>query len=300
MTSTQQLKIGIALGSGAARGWAHFGVLRALHERGIEPGVVAGTSVGALVGAAYASGQLDALEEWVLGIDRLDVLRLMDAGFAGGVIKGKRVMRAVEEQIGDRPIESLERRFVAVAADLNTGRELRIAEGSMLAAARASCGMPGLFSPVMHDGHWVIDGGIVDPVPVSACRALGAELVIAVNLNSDFVQRRYRSLGNEGPSGSSEASRGALGQVRAFFDSMFSRGEPTREPPPDFFEVVYSSLHIMQDSITRSRLDREPPFVEIRPHAGDVVFWEFHRARELIEAGRRAVEAVESRLAQIQ
>lgn len=295
----RKMKIGIALGSGGARGWAHFGVLRALRERGIEPDVVAGTSIGALVGAAYASGQHEALEEWVRGIDRLAVLRLLDAGFSGGMIKGERVMRAVEDQIQDRNIEALPIKFAAIATELRSGREVWFRNGSMLAAARASCGMPGLFSPVEHDGEWLIDGGIVNPVPVSACKALGADLVIAVNLNGHLVQRRFRSPKEQRQLASNEDRVSPMGRLRVFFDTLFAAPAGVDGGAPDFLDVVYGSINIMQDRITRSRLSGEPPFVELTPQTGDVVFWEFHRAAELIAAGERAVADHESKVRQI-
>ena len=188
MTTTNDhnkgLKVGLALGSGSARGWSHIGVLRALEERGIRPTIVSGASTGSLVAASYASGQLDALESWARTLSKMDVWRLLDATFAGGgVMRGNRLMRAVGEQLSDRDIESLACEFGAVAADLHTGREIWIRKGSMLEAVRASSGLPGLFTPIRHEGRWLIDGGVVNPVPVSLCRAAGADFVIAVNLN---------------------------------------------------------------------------------------------------------------------
>ena len=181
----QQNRLGIALGSGAARGWAHIGILRALEQAGIVPDVVAGTSIGALVGAAYASGRLDRLEEWVTQIDWWEIIRYMDLRLGG--VEGERLMRAFRERVDDVPIETLSKPFGAVATDLHTGREVWFQDGSVLEAVRASIAVPGLFSPVRHRGRWLVDGGLVDPLPVSLCRALGADRVIAVNLNGDIV-----------------------------------------------------------------------------------------------------------------
>jgi NTE family protein len=181
-------RLGIALGSGSARGWAHIGVLRALEQAGIVPDVVSGTSIGALVGAAYASGRLDPLEEWVARIDWWEIIRYMDMSRGG--VEGERLMRAFGERVEDVPIETLPKPFGAVATDLLTGREVWFQNGSLLEAVRASIALPGLFSPVRFQERWLVDGGLVDPLPVSLCRALGAEQVIAVNLNGDIVGRR--------------------------------------------------------------------------------------------------------------
>ncbi|MBT8088015.1 MAG: patatin-like phospholipase family protein, partial [Gammaproteobacteria bacterium] len=182
--------MGLALGSGSARGWSHIGVLRALLEHGIRPAVVSGASTGSLVAAAYASDQLDKLEAWVRTLTKIDVWRLLDATLAGGgIIRGNRVMQAVARQLEDRPIEDLARKFGAVAVDLYTGEEVCIQQGSMLNAVRASSGLPGLLTPIRHDDRWLIDGGVLNPVPVSLCRALGADYVIAVNLSLPIGRR---------------------------------------------------------------------------------------------------------------
>lgn len=190
MSSRTTPRLGIALGSGAARGWAHIGVLRALEEVGIVPHVVAGASIGALVGAAYANQRLDALEEWVLQMDWWSILRYLDVRLTG--VNGERLMQALSEQIGDVPIESLTKPFGAVATDLATGREVWFQSGSLLAAVRASIALPGLFTPVRYQERWLADGGLVDPLPVSLCRALGADWVIAVNLNGDIVGKHFK------------------------------------------------------------------------------------------------------------
>jgi len=173
MTHTRKPRLGIALGSGSARGWAHIGVLRGLEQAGIVPDVVSGASIGALVGAAYASNRLDRLEEWVAQIDWWEIIRYMDLRLGG--VEGERLMRAFRERVEDAPIETLPKPFGAVATDLQTGREVWFQEGSLLEAVRASIALPGLFSPVRHQDRWLVDGGLVDPLPVSLCRALGAD-----------------------------------------------------------------------------------------------------------------------------
>ena len=186
-------RLGIALGCGSARGWAHIGVLRALTEIGLRPTVVAGASVGALVGAAFANGRLDALQQWVAALTQRDVWRLMDATFrGGGIMTGNRLMQAIAASVGDTPVEQLPIPFGAVATDLYTGEEIWLREGPMMQVVRASSGLPGLFAPASHNGRWLVDGGVVNPLPVSMCRAMGAEAVIAVDLS--------RSVTRAGPS----------------------------------------------------------------------------------------------------
>ncbi len=184
-------RIGLALGSGSARGWAHIGVIEALAEEGVRPDVVCGTSIGALVGAAYATGRLERLEAWARRISWLEVTRLMDLKMAGGgLVEGHRMMRFLRKLQGDPQIQTLDTAFAAVAADLVTGHEIWLREGSMIDAVRASMALPGIFSPVQRGGHRLVDGGLVNPVPVAPCRAPGAEFIIAVNLNGELVGRR--------------------------------------------------------------------------------------------------------------
>lgn len=180
-------RLGLALGSGSARGWAHIGVIQALEEMGVRPDVVAGTSIGALVGSAYVNGALDDLADWVKTLTTKDVFGLMDFTLSGGVVKGEKLFGFFEERHSNPNIEDLEQRFVTVATDMKSGREIWISKGPILQAARASCALPGLFTPLKHQGRWMLDGGLVNPVPVSAARAFGADVVIAVNLNAQLV-----------------------------------------------------------------------------------------------------------------
>ncbi len=298
-TADSGIKYGLALGSGSARGWSHIGVLRALEERGIRPSVVSGSSTGSLVAAAYASGQLDELENWARTLTKMDVWRLLDATFiGGGVMRGNRLMRAVGEQLQDRPIESLERRFGAVAVDLNSGQEVWIQRGSMLGAVRASSGLPGLFTPARHEGRWVIDGGVVNPVPVSLCRAMGADFVIAVNVNKP-VTGRSRSQSEP----DKDVAKGDdpallernelfarwLGLLDDFVRSIRSEEEVSE---PGMMEVMYGTISIMQDQIMRSRLIGDPPDVIVRPAVTDFHMMDFHRAAEAIDIGHAAVAEV--------
>ncbi len=184
----ESIKIGLALGSGAARGWAHIGVIQALAENGIHPDIVCGTSAGALVGGAYVAGHMGDLEHWLRTLNRAAVARFFDLSLtSGGLIAGKRIINFFNKRFGDFEIESLPIRFAAVATELTTGHEIWFRTGSMLDAVRASISVPGIFEPFHLNGRWYVDGGIVNPVPVSVCRALGADIVIAVNLNKIYV-----------------------------------------------------------------------------------------------------------------
>lgn len=293
---TRQLKVGLALGSGSGRGWSHIGVLRALQERGIDPVVVSGASSGSLVAAAYASRQLDQLEKWARSLTKVDVWRLLDATFSGGgMMRGRRLMRAVGEHIGDRAIEDLDYNFGAVAADLNNGKEIWIRKGSMLGAVRASSGLPGLFTPIYHDERWLIDGGVVNPVPVSLCRAMGAEYVIAVNLNRPASRFEYlaepatvkKVVGDDETAEGQELMARWSGLLESLVSSV--RNDPGRSEPR-MMEVMYSTITIMQDQITRSRLAGDPPDLILRPQLSDFNMMDFHRASESIDIGYKAME----------
>ena len=300
MPETVEKRIGLALGSGSARGWSHLGVLRALEERGIRPAVVCGASVGALVAGAAASGQLDQLEAWVRTLTRVDVWRLLDTTFrGGGVMRGNRLMQAIGEQIEDRRIEDLPVAFGAVAADLNTGEEIWLRSGSMLAAVRASSGMPGLFTPMWHQSRWMIDGGVVNPVPVTLCRALGAEQVIAVNLNVPVSQRWAGRRAPpefapppENEDKGSEASWASRDKWSELMGGLVESLRPSSSTGPGLFEVMAGSIHIMQEHIARSRMAGDPPNLTIAPDLGHFQLMDFHRAEEAIDIGYRTTHAV--------
>jgi NTE family protein len=260
-------RLGIALGGGAARGWAHIGVLAALAELGIEPAVVAGTSMGALVGGIYAAGRRAELEAWAGALSRRDLLALVDLSVRGGAIGGQKLEELYREHLGEVAIEALPRRFGAVATDIENGAEVWLREGSLRAAIRASISLPGVFTPALHEGRWLVDGGLVNPVPVTLCRALGAELVVAVDVNSRPGQRY--AFAKEGAAPDAES------------------GE---RPRPKLREVVMSSLEIMQDRISRARLAGDPPELLLRPAVGHLPLLEFSEARFAIDEGHAAVE----------
>jgi NTE family protein len=281
--SSRNPRIGLALGGGAARGWAHIGVIRALAREGISPEVVCGTSIGALVGAAYAAGEIARLDQWVQQLDWAGVMSLMDWRINGGLMKGAKLVEFFRAKFEDRGIEHLPRRFGCVATELTTGREVWLREGSVVDAVRASLALPGLLTPVVHDGRLLVDGGLVNPVPVSLCRALGAELVIAVDLGWDLIGRRAKAPELEGME---------PGDARnALIDAVFGRFRQRSLDPaesPSLTDVVLTSLNIMQVRIAQSRLAGEPPDVLIRPHLAGIVAMDFHRGAVAAAEGERA------------
>ena len=285
MSSSKLPCVALALGSGSARGWAHIGIIQGLEEIGIRPQVVAGTSVGALVGAVYVSGQLDEFADWVRKLTPRDVFGLMDLTFSGGMVSGRKLFGFFEEKHLNPNIEDLEQRYVSVATEMSSGREIWITKGPIIAAARASCAIPGLFSPVKHEDRWMLDGGLVNPVPVSACRAMGADVVIAVNLNAQLVGRHLSRAGQE------EVAREATSRHdRNLWQRMISALSSGDEDKPGMFDVVAASVNILQDRLTRSRMAGDPPEVTLLPMLEDFALMDFHRAAECIDEGRRLVK----------
>jgi NTE family protein len=258
------LRIGITLGAGAARGWAHIGVLRALERAGIKPHIVCGTSIGAMIGALYADDRMDELESWVNALTWKKVLRFFDVGFGGGLLKGARVIAFLHQHLGDKQIGDLARPFAAVATDLRTGHEVWLRDGLVTHAVRASIALPGLFKPWVQDGQWLVDGALVNPVPVSLCRAMGAQFVIAVDLSSPLV----------GPPVAKASAKKA------------------KERMPSMAEIVMDSINIMSNRITRSRLAGEPADVVIMPRLGQFGLLDYHHAAEAIAEGREATEVI--------
>ncbi len=291
-------RLGLALGAGAARGFAHVGVLRGLAELGIEPVTVAGTSMGALVGALHVGGGFAAFEDWARHLTWRQIVRFFDVRLVGGgIVEGRRLMAFLEELQADRPIEELPRPFAAVATDFATGREVWIERGSWLAAVRASIALPGFLRPVEHRGRWLVDGGLVDPVPVAACRALGAEVIVAVNVNGDLLPQRHGHWAVEGGGAEGEGKGEELEKLlpelprglRELLQNLPGPPSGRGTLTPGYFEVVYGAILIMQDRITRSRLAGDPPDLVLVPRVGEIGLFEFHRAAEAIEEGYRTV-----------
>ena len=303
-------RIGLALGSGSARGWAHIGAIRALEERAVKPDMVCGSSVGALVGAAYASGQLDKLEEWVTGLAWHTVVRLMDLSWSGGLIRGARLFNLFNTILDDFDIDRLPVPYGAVATELGSGREVWLRHGKMLAAVRASCAMPGLFQPAVRDGALLVDGGLVNPVPVSMCRALGADLVIAVDLSWGKLGV-YRDRGTIGaradeldgtvqlPAAVPREMPGWLGKIGRGWLKRTAKEAQEHPRMPSIFEVFTTSLDIVEMRVARSRLSGDPADVLLTPLLPGFGTMEFHRAREAIEEGRAAVDRMAPLLEQV-
>ncbi len=292
-------RIGLALGSGAARGWAHIGVIDALGAAGIEPDIVCGTSMGALVGAAYAAERLPALEDFARALSWRQVVGLLDVRLTGGgLVDGARIVTWLGELGIAAPIESYGKPYAAVATDLETGAEVWLREGPIREAVRASISLPGIFSPARFGDRLLVDGGLVNPVPVSVCRALGADVIIAVNLNGDLVRPfgegsrprlRAPSFGVSPEFVArliTQMPPGIRDQVAAIAPSLLQPA-PTS---PGYFDVLMNSINIMQDHITRSRLAGEPPHVLLVPRLSTIGLLEFNRADEAITEGRACVE----------
>ncbi|MES9930705.1 MAG: patatin-like phospholipase family protein, partial [Candidatus Thiodiazotropha sp. 6PDIVS] len=191
--NNEQLKIGLALGSGAARGWSHIGIIKGLAELGIEPEIVCGSSIGALVGAAYAADKLDLMESWSRSLTWKEIIRFLDPSLiGGGFIQGEKLTEFVSEHVEEMEFNQMKRQLGIVATELESGREVWFRSGPVMEAVRASISLPGLFTPLQHNGRWLVDGGLANPVPVSLCRAMGADLVIAVNLNGDILGKHFK------------------------------------------------------------------------------------------------------------
>ena len=324
------MNVGIALGSGSARGWAHIGVLEALADMGIVPGIVAGTSIGAVVGAAYASGRLAAVRDWACAFSRTGVASYVNfTGLLQGLISPGRLRQSLAEHVvpADLAIEDMPLRFACVATEMSLGREQWFTKGSALDAVWASMALPAVLPPVRRKDSWYVDGGLVNPVPVSVCRALGADVVVAVNLNGALLPGLARAgaqakdareakaakaaKATDCPPGADSAAGGAplaegirnqLGRMARtvkdcapdWLGLVKGEAEASKSVPPGILETVLASVNIAQDRITRSRMAGDPPDVLVTPRLGHLGLLDFHRAEEAIAEGRRATEEMRS------
>lgn len=290
-----QPTIALALGGGAARGFAHIGVIRTLIAHGIVPEIIVGTSIGAVVGGCYAVKQLDDFEAWARSLTVRSVLSYLDVNLTGsGLIRGNHLAARLEQALNDTRIEDLPVRFAAIATEFTTGHEVWLTRGRLVDALRASYALPGIFPPRRIGGRWLVDGALVNPVPVSAARAFDARLVIAVNLNSDLFGRgtviaNHGSDESDEPENNKPESNGGIRGIfgrerflrRHFFGKRGGPGIPT---------VMIEAFNVMQDRITRARLAGDPPDVSINPRLGEIGWFEFHRAEEAIALGADATE----------
>jgi NTE family protein len=289
--SMDKTRIGLALGGGAARGLAHIGVLEALKEAGLEPEVVAGTSIGAIAGGFYAAGRLDELHSLVRGLTLRQLLRYLDVNLAGSsLMTGKRLEKTLASHIGDLLIETLPKRFAAVATELGSGQEVWLTKGSLAAALRASYALPGILKPIRIGGRWLMDGALVNPVPVSTARALGAQFVIAVTFHQGKYVRNTLfpveaeaqfDTGAPAPEDAPKKSRFALVKRQLLGQR--------RDGAPGIPRVVLEAFNITQNRIARSRLAGDPPDATIQVNLDGIGLFDFHKAEQAIDQGRSAV-----------
>ncbi|MDB5564404.1 MAG: phospholipase [Tardiphaga sp.] len=299
--SVRRPVIGLALGGGAARGFAHIGVLRTLLAHGIVPNVVVGTSIGAVVGGSYAAGHLDTLEEWARSLQPRNILSYLDIRLNGsGLIGGNKLAAQLEASLGQTIIEDLPLKFASVATEVRTGHEIWLTHGRLVDAMRASYALPGIFSPVLVGDRWLVDGALVNPVPVSAARALGAEIVIAANLSND-VFGHSTTIFDHGTGPDAVEPIIEVEQPKRGFGKFFSAERTMKREffggagRPGISSVMVDAFNIMQDRITRARLAGDPPDLLIAPRVGQIGWFDFHRADEVIAHGARAAErAIES------
>ena len=302
VTSPRRPIIGIALGAGAARGWSHIGALLELGAQGIYPDVVAGTSIGAVVGGSYAAGKLREMEHFARNLTKKRVLSMMDVSFSGvSFLGGDRLRRELEREFSGRGFEHLDKKFATVATEFHTGHEVWLTKGDVADAIRASYALPGIFEPVKINGRWLFDGALVNPIPVTLCRAMGAEVVIAVNLVSDTTFRgtvihdplsiepmleKY-SFGT--PDAGQTLGARIFGGMGGNLRRLFGQRE---DGAPGIANAMMDAFNIAQGRISRSRLAGDPPDVLINARLGKVGLFDFHRADELIAIGREATRRV--------
>ena len=265
--------IALALGGGAARGWSHIGVLRALDEANIKIGMVAGTSIGALVGGCYLAGKLDELEDFARSLTMRRIVALLDFAIGGsGLLGGMRLSKRMREHLQDIDIEDLDRPFTAVATEIATGHEIWIHSGSLTTAIHASYALPGIFEPVVCNGRTLVDGALVNPVPVSVCRAQEERLVVAVNLHYDLYGR-------------SAVVKHAASATQLAAEPARTRKERSQSARIGMTNVMVEAYNIIQDRISRARLAGDPPDMLLMPRLSDIGLSEFHRAAEAIDRG---------------
>jgi NTE family protein len=305
--SRSRPKIGIALGSGAARGWSHIGVLLELDANGVHPDVIAGTSIGAVVGGCYAADKFGSIEMFARGLTKKSVFGLMDVSFSGvGILGGGRLRRRLSQALGDCRLEEFDKSFAVVATEVGTGHEIWLTKGDAVEAICASYALPGIFEPVRINGRWLFDGALVNPVPVTVCRALGAEIVLAVNLIGDAsfrgtVMDDHRSIEPTLEALSSATADPSLNRKRGFFGGIrderrkFIRRE---DGAPGIASAMMDAFNIAQGRISRSRLAGDPPDLTINARVSKIGLFDFHRADELIEIGREATRRLMPEIAE--
>jgi NTE family protein len=279
--------ISLVLGSGGARGLAHIGVIQVLEEHGYNIRSISGSSMGALIGGIYAAGELETYREWICSLGTLDVLRLLDLSFSGSsLFKGEKIIETLRELIGPREIEDLPLAFTAVATDLDANKEVWISNGSLFEAIRASIAFPTVFSAVNYRGRTLVDGGLLNPIPIAPTLRDTTAMTIAVNLNGRSKQTSIPIEKIEvGP------ERNAYHQkILDFIDSLQSRNNHDKDDDSGFIDIVSKSIDAMQSTISRLKLATYSPDLLIEIPKNACTIYEFDRARELIEIGRCEAE----------
>jgi len=284
------MNIGLALGSGSSRGWSHIGIIRALSDLGIEPSIICGTSVGSLVGASYVSNKLEKLEEWVCSLTKFETARFFEINARlNGFVNTERLHNFLKEYVAndDAIIEEQPKQYASVATDLESGREVWLTKGPMIEAVWSSISLPGLFPAIRNNDKWLVDGGLVNPVPVSVCRALGADIVIAVNLNGDIIGKHFKKPEDTIKKDTRVVSK-ITDWVMDYTVSVFSTNK-IKYQPPSLFEAIAGSVNITQDRITRSRMAGDPPDILLSPKLSHIGLLEFYRGNEAISEGKDCV-----------
>lgn len=292
------MNIGLALGSGSSRGWSHIGIIHALADLGIEPSIVCGTSIGALVGASYVSNKLEKLEKWVCSLTKFETARFFEINARlNGFVNRERLHHFLKEYVADDDtlIEEQSKQYASVATDLESGREMWLTKGSMIEAVWSSISLPGLFPAIRNNEKWLVDGGLVNPVPVSVCRALGADIVIAVNLNGDIVGKHFRKP-EEGATKKDNSVVGKLTDLVMDYTVSALTANKVKVQPPGIFEAIAGSVNITQDRITRSRMAGDPPDVLLSPKLSHIGLVEFYRAAEAISEGKNCVRRMSAEI----
>ena len=287
--NSNNLRIGLALGSGSSRGLSHIGIINALSEIGIKPEIICGCSVGALVGASYAAENLGELESWASSLTRFEVARFFELNFSfKGFVNTERLHAFLQKHICNEntKIESLTKTFATVSTDLETGREIWFTKGSVIDSVWASISLPGIFPPIRNQGRWMVDGGLVNPVPVSVCRELGADIVIAVNLNGDIVGKHF---GNKQITKTEGNIIGTFKNTVKEYSSSLFPGLKSNNNTPGLLDAIAGSINITQDRITRGRMASNPPDILLTPKLSHISPLEFYRAKEIIQEGKECV-----------
>lgn len=281
--------VSLVLGSGGARGLAHIGVIDWLNENGYDIQSISGSSMGALIGGIYAAGKLQTYADWVIQLEKIDVLRLLDFSFGeGGIIKGEKIINVLRDLIGHFDIEELPLSYTAVASDLDNQKEVWLNKGPLFDAIRASIAIPSIFTPVQYRGKRLVDGGLLNPIPIAPTLKDKTDITIAVNLSAPPVTHPMpESEIKPEPEENNDSYRE---KILHFVEEL--QRKMLKEEPEDmgFFDVIANSLDAMQNTIARFKLAAYAPDIIINIPSNSSAFYEFYRAKDLIALGRQKAE----------